>query len=289
MARRNKKVYFRGTQEVKIDGVVVLYNPEDEILNNIEKYRPFLEHLYVVDNSTKINEELVKKVQQFKNVKYISLNGNKGIGKALKVGLEEAKVSGADVCLTMDQDSIFPRERFDEIKDYLEKNINDYAIIGLNFNSDSTEKGIIDVKTLLTSGNFINMDDYKKINGFNEDLFIDCVDFELNEQFDKINRKIGYINDISLIHKMGNPLVRRFLGVKVTALNHSPIRYYYRFRNGYYLYKQNKKFYKHLKKQFFSIKLKVMLYEPNKKEKFKMMRRGILDAKRNILGEFKEN
>lgn len=274
---------------MKIDGVVVLYNPEDEILNNIEKYRPFLEHLYVVDNSTKINEELVKKVQQFKNVKYISLNGNKGIGKALKVGLEEAKVSGADVCLTMDQDSIFPSERFDEIKDYLEKNINDYAIIGLNFNSDSTEKGIIDVKTLLTSGNFINMDDYKKINGFNEDLFIDCVDFELDEQFDKINRKIGYINDISLIHKMGNPLVRRFLGVKVTALNHSPIRYYYRFRNGYYLYKQNKKFYKHLKKQFFSIKLKVMLYEPNKKEKFKMMRRGILDAKRNILGEFKEN
>ena len=274
---------------MKIDGVVVLYNPEDEILNNIEKYRPFLEHLYVVDNSTKINEELVKKVQCFKNVKYISLNGNKGIGKALKVGLEEAKVSGADVCLTMDQDSIFPSERFDEIKDYLEKNINDYAIIGLNFNSDSTEKGIIDVKTLLTSGNFINMDDYKKINGFNEDLFIDCVDFELNEQFDKINRKIGYINDISLIHKMGNPLVRRFLGVKVTALNHSPIRYYYRFRNGYYLYKQNKKFYKHLKKQFFSIKLKVMLYEPNKKEKFKMMRRGILDAKRNILGEFKEN
>ena len=79
MARRNKKVYFRGTQEVKIDGVVVLYNPEDEILNNIEKYRPFLEHLYVVDNSTKINEELVKKVQQFKNVKYISLNGNKGM------------------------------------------------------------------------------------------------------------------------------------------------------------------------------------------------------------------
>ena len=274
---------------MKIDGVVVLYNPEDEILDNIEKYRPFLERLYVVDNSTKVNEELVKKVQQHKNVKYIPLCGNKGIGKALKVGLEEAKTSGADICLTMDQDSVFPSERFDEVKDYLEKNINDYAIIGLNFNSDSTEKGIIDVKTLLTSGNFINMNDYKKIKGFNEDLFIDCVDFELNEQFDKINRKIGYINDISLIHKMGNPLPRRLLGVRVTALNHSPIRYYYRFRNGYYLYKQNKKFYKQLKKQFFSIKLKVMLYEPNKKEKFKMMRRGISDAKKNILGEFKEN
>ena len=275
---------------MKIDGVVVLYNPENETLENIEKYRPFLEHLYVVDNSTNVNEELVKKLQEHKNVKYISLGGNKGIAKALKVGLEEAKVSGADVCLTMDQDSIFPSERFDEIKEYLEKNINDYAIIGLNFNSDSQEKGIVDVKTLLTSGNFINMNDYKKIKGFNEDLFIDCVDFELNEQFDKINRKIGYINEISLIHKMGNPLPRRFLGIKVTALNHPPVRYYYRYRNAYYLYKQNKKFYRSLvKKQFFSIKLKVILYEPNKREKFKMMRRGIKDAKANILGEYKEN
>ena len=85
MARRDKKVYFRGTQVVKIDGVVVLYNPENEILDNINKYRSFLDHLYVVDNSNQVNEELVKKVQEYKNVKYIPLNGNKGIGKALNV------------------------------------------------------------------------------------------------------------------------------------------------------------------------------------------------------------
>lgn len=273
---------------MKIDGVVVLYNPVDEILDNIEKYRPLLNCLYVIDNSTSPNENLVKKVQKYQNVKYISLGGNLGIGKALKTGLEEAKNSGADICLTMDQDSIFPSERFDEIKDYLEKYINDYAIIGLNFNSEDKTRGIVDVKTLLTSGNFINMNDYKKIDGFNEDLFIDCVDFELNEQFDRINRKIGYINEISLIHTMGNPLPRKFFGVKVTALNHTPIRYYYRFRNGYYLYKRNKKFYKFLKKQFFSIRLKVILYEPNKKEKLKMMRLGIKDAKRNKLGKYED-
>ena len=273
---------------MKIDGVVVLYNPEDEIINNIEKYRPFLAHLYVVDNSTQINEELVNKVKQYSNVKYICLNGNQGIAKALNVGLEEAKNSGADFCLTMDQDSIFPTEKLDEVKEYLTKYKDEYAIIGLNFNSEDTTKKLVEVKTLLTSGNFINMDDYKKIDGFKEELFIDCVDFELNEQFNNINRKIAYINEISLIHRMGNPLPRKFLGRQVTALNHSPIRYYYRFRNGYYLYKKNKKFYKFLKKQFFSIKLKVMLYEPNKKEKFKMMRLGIKDAKRNKLGKYED-
>lgn len=273
---------------MKIDGVVVLYNPENDVLNNIESYRSFLNTLYVVDNSTKTNDELVSKLKSLQNVKYLSLGDNQGIGKALKVGLEEVKKDNADVCLTMDQDSIFPSDRMDEIKDYLEKNLEDYAIIGLNFNSESSEKGIADVKTWLTSGNFINMSDYQKINGFNEDLFIDCVDFELNEQFNNINRKIGYINEISLTHKIGNPIPKRFLWMKVTALNHSPIRYYYRFRNGYYLYKRNKKFYKFLKKQFFSIRLKVMLYEPNKKEKFKMMRRGFEDAKANKLGKYED-
>ena len=274
---------------MKIDAVVVFYNPTIEMIENIKKYYSFIEHLFVVDNSSTTNEEVLKAVKELDKATYIPLGENKGIGYALKVGLEKVKEDNADICLTMDQDSIFPSDRWNEVKEYLEKNIKDYAIIGLNFNSEDQTKGIVDVKTLLTSGNFINMDDYKKIKGFNEDLFIDCVDFELNEQFDAINRKIGYINEISLIHKMGNPLPRRFFGVKVTALNHSPIRYYYRFRNGYYLYQKNKKFYKPLKKQFFSIKLKVMLYEPNKKEKFKMMRRGISDAKKNILGEFKEN
>ena len=273
---------------MKIDGVVVFYNPTIEMIDNIKKYYPILNHLFVIDNSNKINEEVVSKVKELEKATYISLGENKGIGYALKVGLEKVKEDNADICLTMDQDSIFPIDKWNEIKEYLEKEMSNYAIIGLNFNKNETTKGLVEVKTLLTSGNFINMSDYKKIKGFNEDLFIDCVDFELCEQFYNINRKIAYINEASLIHQMGdNPIRKRFFGIPITCLNHSPIRYYYRYRNGYYLYHKNKKFYKNLKNQFFSIKLKVVLYEPNKKEKLKMMSRGIRDAKRNILGPYK--
>lgn len=274
---------------MKIDGVVVFYNPNLEMIDNITKYYSFLNHLFVVDNSPVVNEEVVQELEKLEKVTYIPLGENKGIATALKVGLEKAKEDNADICLTMDQDSEFPTDKWSEVYDYLERYISEYAIIGLNFNSDSTEKGLVKVDTLLTSGNFINMSDYKKIKGFNEDLFIDCVDFELCEQFYNIGRRIAYINEISLKHKMGdNPIRKRFFFVHVTALNHSPIRYYYRYRNGYYLYHKNKKFYKNLKNQFFSIKLKVILYEPNKREKLKMMSRGAKDAKRNILGPFKE-
>ena len=273
---------------MKIDAVVVFYNPTIEMIDNIKKYYSFIEHLFVVDNSCTSNEEVVKAIKELEKATYIPLGENKGIGYALKVGLEKVKEDNADICLTMDQDSIFPSDRWNEVKEYLEKNIKDYAIIGLNFNKTETKKGLVEVKTLLTSGNFINMSDYCKIKGFNEELFIDCVDFELCEQFHNINRKIAYINEISLIHQMGdNPIRKRFFGIPITCLNHSPIRYYYRYRNGYYLYHKNKKFYKNLKNQFFSIKLKVVLYEPNKKEKMKMMSRGIKDAKRNILGPYK--
>lgn len=273
---------------MKIDAVVVFYNPTIEMIDNIKKYYSFIEHLFVVDNSSTTNEDVIKAVKELEKATYIPLGENKGIGYALKVGLEKVKENNADICLTMDQDSIFPSDRWDEIKKYLDKNIKDYAIIGLNFNKTETKKGLVEVKTLLTSGNFINMSDYSKIKGFNEELFIDCVDFELCEQFYNINRKIAYINEISLIHQMGdNPIRKRFFGIPITCLNHSPIRYYYRYRNGYYLYHKNKKFYKNLKNQFFSIKLKVVLYEPNKKEKMKMMSRGIKDAKKNILGPYK--
>ena len=273
---------------MKIDAVVVFYNPTIEMIDNIKKYYPFIDHLFVIDNSSATNEEVVKAVKELDKATYLPLGENKGIGYALKVGLEKVKEDKADICLTMDQDSIFPSDRWDEVKEYLDSHIKDYAIIGLNFNKTETKKGLVEVKTLLTSGNFINMSDYNKIKGFNEYLFIDCVDFELCEQFHNINRKVAYINEISLVHQMGdNPIRKRFFGRQITCLNHSPIRYYYRYRNGYYLYHKNKKFYKNLKNQFFSIKLKVVLYEPNKKEKMKMMSRGIKDAKKNILGPYK--
>ena len=48
-----------------------------------------------------------------------------------------------------------------------------------------------------------------------------------------------------ILHTIGNPIEIQFLGKTFYALNHSPIRYYYRYRNSYYLYHYvDKKFFK---------------------------------------------
>ena len=272
-----------------INGVVVLYNPDIEVIENIKSYQSFCRKLFIMDNSTSYNEEVIDELKKYHNVVYVSLNGNKGIAKALKEGMKLSLEDHVDYTLTMDQDSFFPTEKIEIVKDYIDKYKDRYAIIGLNFNSDSREPKLIEEKFLLTSGNFINNEDYQKIEGFKEELFIDWVDFDLDEQFYRIGKKVGYINEVSLIHGLGNPKSHNLMGKKFTTLNHSLVRYYYRYRNGLYLYKQNKKYYKKKYKHDIIIdRIKILLYEKNKHQKFKMIRKGRKDAKRNILGPYKE-
>lgn len=275
---------------MKIAGCVVLFNPEKDCFKNILSYLNLLDRLYVLDNSTEYNYELIDLICKFNNVEYISLNGNKGIAYALKLGVGKAIAGNYDFCLTMDQDSSFPKVIKEDIVTRLSSisNIEDFGIISLNYNGNKIDKKLVEVSSWITSGNFIVIKNYKLINGFNEQLFIDYVDFDLNEQFSKINKKIAYWNDLSINHKIGNPKRYNFLGFKFTVMNHSAIRLYYRFRNSLYLYKQNKKFYKKLYYHNLFVDIpKILFFEKYKIEKFRMIKKGRKDAKNGILGEFK--
>ena len=277
---------------MKIDAVVVLYNPDQSVLDNIKTYSPVVDKVFAIDNSTKVNEELVKLIQkEIKNVEYISLNGNQGIAKALNVGLKETIRDKADYCLTMDQDSRFPTDKIEDIKKYLESSKEDYGIISLNakgVDDNDDFEGIRDVDVWITSGNFIIVENYLKTNGFKEELFIDLVDFELCEQFHNINKKVGIIGEITIDHKIGEPTIRRLLWKKIKVDNHSPIRYYYQYRNTEYLYRRNKAFYKRWHRDGYKVQLVQMLVGENKKERLKMIRKGRRDGRKGILGPYKE-
>ena len=277
---------------MKIDAVVVLYNPDQSVLDSIKTYAPNVNKVFAIDNSTKVNEELVKLIQkEIKNVEYISLNGNQGIAKALNVGLKETIRDKADYCLTMDQDSKFPTDKIEDIKKYLESSKEDYGIISLNakgVDDNDDFEGIRDVDVWITSGNFIIVENYLKTNGFKEELFIDLVDFELCEQFHNINKKVGIIGEITIDHKIGEPTIKRLLWKKIKVDNHSPIRYYYQYRNTEYLYRRNKPFYKRWHRDGYKVQLVQMLVGDNKLERLKMIRKGRRDGRKGILGPYKE-
>ena len=71
---------------MKLAGVVVLYNPDQKVINNINSYIDELDTLYLVDNSSADNSTLFT----HEKVEYIPLQKNTGIAHALNVGAKKA-------------------------------------------------------------------------------------------------------------------------------------------------------------------------------------------------------
>ena len=129
---------------------------------------------------------------------------------------------------------------------------------------------------------------HRVIGGFMDELFIDFVDFELGDKLYKNNLKIGYLDGFSILHTIGNPIEIHILNKTYHAMNHAPIRYYYRFRNSYYLYHfVDKRFFrKEYYKEMYVNLLKMLIYEKNRKFKLQMIHKGLQDAKKKKLGKF---
>lgn len=281
-----------------LGGCVVVYNPGVSVLDNIKSYLPMLEKLVVVDNSTSDNEP-IESLKSFSDVEIISMGGNKGIAAALNTGCQRLIEMGCDVALTMDQDSVFPAKHADGILRAVEKLLETHAIVGLDYElrdnlennlGTSDEPVFIDVDYWITSGNFLSLKVFQEIGGFNEELFIDYVDTEFCQRVRRVGKAICYLPGYALDHEIGNPIQFSLFGKTYQAMNHSPVRYFYRYRNCVYLHSQDKQFYrtKYLKEFFVNIP-KMLLFEPHKCEKMHMVLEGIKAGHRGILGPLQES
>ena len=105
-----------------IVAVVVLFNPDQKVYENIKKYIGLVDQIILVDNSTNNNKDFFKNIN---NCKYIPLFDNKGIAYALNEGV---KASDQTYVLTMDQDSSVSPSLIEAYIDFL--NTNDRRDIG---------------------------------------------------------------------------------------------------------------------------------------------------------------
>ena len=90
-----------------IMAVVVLYNPNDSVINNIATYQQHIKKTIIVDNSERVNITIINELGKMPNIEIIINNKNIGIAAALNIGIEKAITNGANWILTMDQDSFF--------------------------------------------------------------------------------------------------------------------------------------------------------------------------------------
>lgn len=272
---------------LKIGSCTVLFNPDRDVISNVETYKELVDVCVVVDNSDNKNE-VSKYFEEDSSYKYIDMHGNQGIAAALNAGIEYLHSVSMDMALTMDQDSLFPTSDYLAIYQLIEKYKDEYSLIGLNVNRVDPSKEIVLVPYWITSGNFVSISDFYLAGKMNESLFIDYVDFDLGYRFKKAHLKIGYLSGYCITHTIGNPIPIHVLNRTFYALNHSPIRYYYRYRNAYYLYHYvDKEFFKkEYRREMFGSLIKMFLFEKKRNEKIKMIKKGLLDAKKRRLGKF---
>lgn len=276
----------------KFTGVVVLYNPNFELLiKNISSYIDELDILYITDNSDDKNDKFINWCLKQKNIEYIFLNGNKGIAKALNIAKNKAIEKNYNWLLTMDQDSYFEAKGVERIKSFILENerfyTENYAIISVYQKIDNRKeikKKPYFVNCIMTSGNFLNLEIAKKLGDFDEKLFIDEVDHEYCYRIIQENYKILVLPEVKLIHNLGN--LKDFKYFYIT--NHSAIRRYYKIRNKLYVaskYKQiRNKYILAIFKEF----MKTLFFEKNKIYKIKFMLRGIKDFYEGNFGKYKE-
>ena len=272
---------------LKIGSCTVLFNPDRDVISNVETYKDLVDVCVVVDNSEKKNE-VSKYFEEDSSYIYIDMHGNQGIAAALNAVIEYLHSKNMGMALTMDQDSLFPTSDYLAIYQLIEKYKDEYSLIGLDVNRVDPSQEIVLVPYWITSGNFVNISDFYLAGKMNESLFIDYVDFDLGYRFKKAHLKIGYLSGYCITHTIGNPIPIHVLNKTFYALNHSPIRYYYRYRNAYYLYHYvDKEFFKkEYRREMFGSLIKMFIFEKKRNEKIKMIKKGLSDAKKRRLGKF---
>ncbi|WP_088228889.1 hypothetical protein [Desulfosporosinus sp. FKB] len=280
--------------DLNIAGVVVLYYPDENIIENIDTYIEDLKCLYIFDNSEIDNNVMISSLLNTDKYEYISFKENKGLGFALDYCATRAKQSGFSHLLTMDQDS-----SFDDFSAYFNEistcKIKDVALYGVRLKKHNCKERYSIVKETITSGNVLNLDCYGMIEGYNEKLFIDHIDFDLCYQFFKINKKIVLCNRILMNHVIGEPVIKKVLFISIPLMNHSPLRDYYMYRNETYCFYRACKeghplfFLKHFLGYRTKTYIGIKFLEDNSSEKTKMVKLGIVHGKKGVLGKYNSN
>lgn len=234
---------------MQISGVVILYHPhEEELIQNIHSYIGFVDCLIVFGNSN-CNDDFIQRLKSISpKIIFIQNSKNEGIAKPLNKALTIADKSSW--LLTMDQDSYFePAQAAAFFKSFNELFLSSKEISvvcpnhSLNRKVEIPNKIHEEVIATITSGSIINTKICKQLNGFDEKLFIDYVDFEYCYRCVTAGYKVIKFSNIYMNHSIGVKTQAGYFSTfkKTHRSIHSPMRVYFMVRNFLYVSTKFKK------------------------------------------------
>jgi rhamnosyltransferase len=274
-----------------IAGVVVLYHPDNDLFQRIDSYLPYLDELFVVDNSE------VGPGPSFASgkIRYFKDGVNRGIAARLNFAAELAIAKNYDWLLTMDQDSAFSRDAMEQYMACIKCHTGseNVAVFGVQFRQPSSITASCDpVESLylITSGSLLNLKLFPVIGHFDEALFIDLVDYDFSFRSNLKGYRTIQFNNIFLQHQLGTDTTGRSLITfkKTKRSVHAPIRIYYMVRNFLYIRPKYTKSFPaemaHIRKDLLHRLKNNLLYNPKRFSILRHFTAGILDFTRKKMG-----
>lgn len=276
---------------MKLLAIIVTYLPvQEDLIKNIKSCVNDVDEIIIWENTPEhlitYNKEILAAVSD--KISFWGIGTNVGIGKALNYGAEMAIEKGFSHLLTLDQDSYFDEKHLGKYKLQISQfKSNDAGIFGVNYINNNlktftTDKQFLEQPDCITSGSIVPVNTFLTAGFFDEELFIDGVDFDFCYRIkEKSNLKTIICSEIFLNHQVGY-LTKTKLGFSTE--NYSAFRTYFIVKNHLLLWKRYKQLFplfrkKHLIKNYIIYRfIKVLLAEDNKKDKMGAILRGVFDA-----------
>jgi len=222
--------------------LIISYNPDDNIFQLIKTLEHQVAYLIIVDNNSREDKRIaLSEFIKSREVKLIINNTNRGVAAALNQGIHEAKLNKYKWIITFDQDT----KSSNRIIEYICEVYNSYSqkervgMIGVNYpdlNTRNFKKFSVEQKYLLkdyliTSGTLLNIQAFDEVGEFREDFFIDNVDLEYSLRLREHGKVLLVTSKIGMVHRPGNPKIKRRTWFSINSSNHVPFRRYFMARN----------------------------------------------------------
>lgn len=280
--------------------LVTLYNPSEKEFNNCRILSQQVDTVILCDNSQESHETVF---QNEKNIIYITKNENLGLGAAFNVALKNDTYGWKDddLIIFFDQDSQIGEGYIQALQDEYRKietlipNLGCLGPVFYNTSNGRTErprqkKNITDetyeVSNTITSSLMMRYGNLKRIDFWNEKVFLDLADWDLCWRMQKAGMVCCMTEKVVLHHSVGNG-EKKVGPIKLRV--GQPFREYYQTRDALYLLQENYVPLKMRLRLIANVTIRPVVHYlmlDDKKSRMKFIRRGINDYKNGVHGEY---